>query len=124
MHYPDLITAGNKAQLRSSRYLGDFEELRQLCHPVEEFLVDVQRVLALVLLHVKVLLCGDRPPEAGLKGGSRATETDHQAGFALRTCMHVSVRVCLRARVTQQVDDPLVVSGKQPYGVFEEQHEG
>lgn len=26
-------------------------------------------------------------------------------------------------RVTQKVDDPFIVSSKQPYGVFEEQHE-
>lgn len=31
--------------------------------------------------------------------------------------------LALWPRVTQQVDDPLVVGGKQPYGVFEEQHE-
>lgn len=53
MHHLDLLPAGNDL------YLRHFEELRQLCHPVKEFLVDVQRVLALVLLHVKVLLCGE-----------------------------------------------------------------
>lgn len=38
------------------RYLCHFEKLGQLGHPVEERLVDLQSLFALVLLHVKVFL--------------------------------------------------------------------
>ena len=40
------------------RYLSHFEKLGQFGHPVEEGLVDLQGFFALILLHVKVFLCG------------------------------------------------------------------
>lgn len=54
-------------------YLSHLEELRQLGHPVQERLVDLQGFFALVLLHVKVFLCS---PQRGERGGAeRALST-------------------------------------------------
>lgn len=46
--------------LCAQMYLCHFEELRQFCHPVKKFLVDVQSIFTLILLHVKVFLYGTK----------------------------------------------------------------
>ena len=48
--------AAPEAQSDLGLYLGDFEEFGDVVHAVEELLVQIQRILAVLLRHVKVLL--------------------------------------------------------------------